>query len=74
MGFRESIERESGYRTHDCVLRFAVMPFLVMPSRRRASIAFIRSFDLLNPIARRNSSASPPVKLAATIAIRSNCS
>ena len=34
----------------------------------------MRSSDRLNPIARRSSSASPPVNPAATIAIRSNCS
>jgi len=45
-----------------------------MPDRSRCSISCIRSIDLLNPIARRNSSASPPVKSAATIAMRSSCS
>ena len=34
----------------------------------------MRFSERLKPIARRSSSASPPVKFAAIIAIRSNCS
>ena len=45
-----------------------------MPARSCTSIAFIRSSERLKPIARRSSSASPPVKSATTIAIRSSCS
>ncbi len=40
-----------------------------MPWRSRASIESIRSTERLKPIARRSSSASPPVKPAATIAM-----
>ena len=45
-----------------------------MPLRSRASILSIRSTERLKPIARRSSSASPPVKPAAVIAMRSSCS
>ena len=51
-----------------------VMPFLVMPARRSFSISFIRSTERLNPIARRSSSACPPVNPAATMAIWISCS
>ena len=50
------------------------MPFFSIPERRRVSIAPIRSSERLKPIARRSSSASPPVKPAATIAIFRSCS
>ena len=50
------------------------MPRAAMPLRRRASIESIRSTERLKPIARRSSSASPPVKPAATIAILRICS
>ena len=45
-----------------------------MPARSFASIACIRSTERLKPMARRSSSASPPVKPAATIAMRRSCS
>ena len=45
-----------------------------MPARSRASIAFMRFSERLKPMARRSSSASPPVKPAATMAIRRSCS
>ena len=48
--------------------------FLVIPRRKSSSMAFIRSIERLKPIARRSSSAWPPVKPAATIAIRISCS
>ena len=54
--------------------RSPVMPFAAMPERRRSSIDSIRSSDRLKPMARRSSSASPGVKFATAIAIRSNCS
>ena len=50
------------------------MPLRAIPARSLASICRMRSSERLNPIARRSSSASPPVNPAATIAIRSNCS
>ena len=50
------------------------MPCRAIPSRSCTSICFIRCSDRLKPIARRSSSAWPPVKPAATIAIRSSCS
>ena len=53
---------------------FTAIPLEVIPSRRRASIAFIRSTLRLLPIARRSSSASPAVKRAAAIAMRISCS
>ena len=40
------------------------MPRSAIPARSRASIASIRSSERLKPIARRSSSASPPVKPA----------
>ena len=51
-----------------------VIPRSAIPARSRASIAFMRFSERLKPIARRSSSASPPVKPAAVIAIRSSCS
>ena len=50
------------------------MPRSVMPARSLRSMASIRSRDRLKPMARRSSSASPPEKPAATMAIRSSCS
>src|SRR5882762_4609947 len=51
-----------------------VIPLAVIPSRSRRSMCFIRSTLRLLPMARRSSSASPPVKFAAVIAIRISCS
>ena len=51
-----------------------VMPRAAMPLRRRASICCMRSTERLKPIARRSSSASPPVKPASVMAMRSSCS
>ncbi len=51
-----------------------VIPRSAMPERSRASIAFMRFSERLKPMARRSSSASPPVKPATVIAIRSSCS
>ena len=50
------------------------MPRSFMPARRRVSIAFMRLSERLKPMARRSSSASPPVKPATVIAMRSSCS
>ncbi len=50
------------------------IPRSLIPRRSFSSIAVIRSCERLKPIARRSSSASPPVKPAATIAIRRSCS
>ncbi len=41
-----------------------------MPRRSFISISTMRASDRLKPIARRNSSASPPVKFAQIIAMR----
>ena len=51
-----------------------VIPCFSMPARSFPSICCIRFSDRLNPNARRSSSASPPLKPAATIAMRSSCS
>ena len=51
-----------------------VMPFFAIPSRSCTSICFMRFSERLKPIARRSSSACPPVNPAATIAMRSSCS
>ena len=48
-----------------------VMPLRVMPARRRVSISRMRASERLNPMARRSSSASPPVNPATIIAMRS---
>ena len=45
-----------------------------MPARSFTSISFMRFSERLKPIARRSSSASPPVNPAVIIAMRSNCS
>ena len=61
----------------DCTIwsrTWPVMPFEAIPARRRFSIDPMRSIERLKPIARRSSSASPPVKPAAAIAMRSSCS
>ena len=50
------------------------IPLRVMPARRSRSISFMRSIERLNPIARRSSSAWPPVKPAAAMAMRISCS
>ena len=57
-----------------CSRASAPIPRAAMPARSRASIARIRATERLCPIARRSSSASPPVNPAATIAIRRSCS
>src|SRR6266851_4415413 len=45
-----------------------------MQLRNLPSILYMRSSERLKPIARRRSSASPPVKFAAIIAMRRSCS
>src|SRR5207237_1047740 len=52
----------------------AVIPRAAIPSRSRRSIAAMRSTERLKPMARRSSSASPPVKPATVMAMRSSCS
>ena len=51
-----------------------VIPRSAIPERSRDSIAFIRFSERLKPMARRSSSASPPVKPATVMAIRRSCS
>ena len=71
----EAVEREGGDRLDDLLLRLA--GDAVARSSRRAElldIACIRSTERLEPMARRSSSASPPVNPAATMAIRRSCS
>ena len=51
-----------------------MIPRSAMPRRSFSTIACIRSTERFEPIARRSSSASPPVKPAATIATRRSCS
>ena len=73
--FGEAVERERGDRLHDLILRLAAtMPRSVIPERRRSSILIMRSLERLKPIARRSSSASPPVNPATVIAIFRSCS
>ena len=50
------------------------MPLRDIPSRSFPSISFMRFSERLNPIARRNSSACPPVNPATIIAMLSSCS
>ena len=50
------------------------MPWRVMPARSFASTAFMARSERLKPKARRNSSASPPVKPAVAMAMRRSCS
>ncbi len=51
-----------------------VIPRSAIPARSRPSIAFMRFSERLKPMARRSSSASPPVKPATVMAIRRSCS
>ena len=51
-----------------------VIPRSFIPARSRSSMGFIRCSERLKPMARRSSSASPPVKPATAIAIRRSCS
>ena len=51
-----------------------MIPRSVIPLRSLSTIAFICSTERLEPMARRSSSASPPVKPAATMATRRSCS
>ena len=60
-----------------CTISSAAAPSMhcrVIPARSLASISTMRSSLRLNPKARRSSSASLPLKPAATIAIRKSCS
>ena len=50
------------------------MPLAVMPRRSLPSSSFMRAMERRMPTARRNSSASPPLKLATIIAMRMSCS
>ncbi len=72
--FGEAVEGEGGDALHDLLLALPEIPRSVMPRRRRPTIACIRSTERLEPMARRSSSASPPVKPAATMAMRRSCS
>ena len=51
-----------------------VIPLRSMPARNFFSISFMRASERLKPMARRSSSASPPVNPAAIMAMRSSCS
>ena len=51
-----------------------VMPWRAMPSRSFGSTSFMARSERLKPKARRSSSASPPVKPAVAMAMRSSCS
>ncbi len=51
-----------------------VIRFRPIPSRSLTSISAMRFCERLKPMARRSSSASPPVKPATAMAIRSSCS
>src|SRR5258708_6284033 len=74
MGFRKPVTCKGC----DCVMISSwiagLKPFWVMPLRSFASILCMRSSERLKPIALRRSSASPPVKFAAIMAMRNNCS
>ena len=50
------------------------MPWRAMPARSFTSTSRIARSERLKPKARRSSSASPPVKPAVAIAMRSSCS
>ena len=73
--FGKSVQRERGDGVHDGVLRLA-RDAVARPCPRAASLRFraMRFSERLKPMARRNSSASPPVNPAAIMAMRSNCS
>ena len=71
----KAVERERRDRRDDALGGLAG-DAVRSPSPRAAacSICFMRFSERLKPIARRSSSAWPPVKPAATIAMRSSCS
>ena len=74
MRIGKSVQREQRDRRDDSLGGVAGNPLTRDPVAQLRFDLLMRRSERLKPMARRSSSAWPPVKPAATIAIRSSCS